>query len=154
MINNVKNKKKKRGFTLIELIIVIAIIAILAALAIPKFSSVRQSANLKSDIANAKTIANATLALLTDGTISANSTAIDLSDTAENSNAVKIKAYLQSIPEPKAATGKFIVDTSNGDVIVYVASSNAADSITAAKQVYPEPLTKTNNIWYGGKAGE
>ena len=64
MIKNLKNKKK--GFTLIELIIVIAIIAILAAVAIPKFGEVRKNASLKTDIANAKTIANAATALIAE----------------------------------------------------------------------------------------
>lgn len=150
MLKNLKNKKKK-GFTLIELIIVIAIIAILAALAIPKFSSVRQSANLKSDIANAKTIANATSALLTDETIGATVSSINLSAT-DDENASKIKTYLQTIPEPKAATGNFVVEIVNGDVKVHIlGAEGTADS---SNQVYPEPTTTTNNIWYGGTAAE
>ena len=59
-------KSKKRAFTLIELIIVIAIIAILAAVAIPKFGEVRKNAALKSDIANAKNIANAVTTLIAE----------------------------------------------------------------------------------------
>ena len=52
----INEKKKKKGFTLIELIIVIAIIAILAAVAIPKFGAIKESANKKADVANAKNI--------------------------------------------------------------------------------------------------
>ena len=63
------NNKKKKGFTLIELIIVIAIIAILAAIAIPKFGDIRRNAALKSDVANAKVIANAASALIAEGKI-------------------------------------------------------------------------------------
>ena len=153
MLKNSKNKQKKKGFTLIELIIVIAIIAILAALAIPKFSSVRQSANVKSDIANAKTIATATAALLTDGTITANETPIDLSGTSDDSN--KIKGYLQTVPTPKAGntSDKFIVKTKDNDVIVYIATPVTGDKtlkLDDSNQVYPEPGTTTNNIWYGG----
>lgn len=52
----INEKKKKKGFTLIELIIVIAIIAILAAVALPKFGQVRENANKKADLSVAKNI--------------------------------------------------------------------------------------------------
>jgi len=67
---NELSKKKKKGFTLVELIIVIAIIAILAAIAIPKFGEIRENANVKSDIANAKDIQTAATAAVSNGTIS------------------------------------------------------------------------------------
>jgi type IV pilus assembly protein PilA len=60
MLKNVRKKinekKKKKGFTLIELIIVIAIIAILAAVALPRFGQVRENANHKADLSVAKNI--------------------------------------------------------------------------------------------------
>ena len=59
--------KKKKGFTLIELIIVIAIIAILAAIAIPNFLSIQRKSRVKADIATAKTIYDATSALIAEG---------------------------------------------------------------------------------------
>ena len=58
--------KVKKGFTLVELIIVIAIIAILAVLAIPKFSEIREDANVKADIATAKSIQSAVIVAVTN----------------------------------------------------------------------------------------
>ena len=58
--------KAKKGFTLVELIIVIAIIAILAVLAIPKFSEIRENANVKADIATAKSIQSAVTVAVTN----------------------------------------------------------------------------------------
>ena len=40
-----KNRKAKKGFTIIELVIVIAVIGILAAVLIPTFSGVIDNAN-------------------------------------------------------------------------------------------------------------
>ena len=44
-----KNKKLKKGFTIVELVIVIAVIAILASVLIPVFSNVVEKANLSVD---------------------------------------------------------------------------------------------------------
>lgn len=115
MLKNLKNKKKK-GFTLIELIIVIAIIAILAAVAIPKFGEVRKNANVKTDVANAKTIANAATALIAEGEITLPTTTTPTELTIDNSQAStltdadKIEKYLQNVPTPKSQSGNFIVE--------------------------------------------
>ena len=53
------NKKKNKGFTLIELIIVIAIIAILAAIAVPSFIGIQAEAVKAKDIGNATAMCTA-----------------------------------------------------------------------------------------------
>lgn len=120
-------KKKKKGFTLIELIIVIAIIAILAAVAIPKFGEVRKNANLKSDIANAKTIANAATALIAEGEITlptgdAKVLTISTETVAGEQNVSdsdKVEGYIQNVPTPKSKSGNFTVEIDkNGGVVV------------------------------------
>ena len=120
MKNNLRNKKKK-GFTLIELIIVIAIIAILAAIAIPRFGSATQDAKLKSDIANAKTIANATSALMAEGKIEDDAdpiTVVAEADADADSDAEDLAKYLQSVPTPETEGNNFIVNIENGNVTV------------------------------------
>lgn len=104
------NKRiKKRGFTLIELIIVIAIIAILAAISIPKFGEVRKNAALKSDIANAKTIANAVTTLIAEeelgldvATFTINNKADDNGTEEQNKPELLVENYLQNPPKPES----------------------------------------------------
>ena len=146
MIRNLKNilmnKKKKSAFTLIELIIVIAIIAILAAVALPKFGEVRENANRKSDISNAKNIQSAVVALINDDKIyfdATNKTEILIDSTvtgkATGTDAEKTVNYMQTVPKLKAKNAKgnsfkVEIDT-NGDVAVYVNKSNE-------HQIYPK----------------
>lgn len=128
MVNNLKNKKKKKGFTLIELIIVIAIIAILAAIAIPKFGEIRKNANQKADIADAKTIANATIALIGEGTVKPTTADKVITieagkESSENpADATEIEKYLQTIPAPKSVGGNFVVTVDKDGNITVTAS--------------------------------
>ena len=130
-----KNKKKKKGFTLIELIIVIAIIAILAAIAIPKFGDIRRNAALKSDVANAKTIANAASALIAEGTIKVPYSDLDIeinkgtlgtANGGANYDATKVisslTGYLQNTPTPESSgyTNYKVSIDNEGNVVVYM----------------------------------
>jgi len=81
---NELSKKKKKGFTLVELIIVIAIIAILAAIALPKFGEIRENANVKTDIANAKAIQTAVATKSADGATGYAPSTADVNVTAAN----------------------------------------------------------------------
>ncbi|WP_411169682.1 prepilin-type N-terminal cleavage/methylation domain-containing protein [Clostridium sp. MB05] len=136
MIKNANNKKKKRGFTLIELIIVIAIIAILAAIAIPKFGDVRKKANISADIANAKQIQGAVSTVIADGTVElpANELTFTFDGTAEGSDKIEtaLKEQLQdSIPKLKVKNDK----ATNFTVIV---SKEGKTTIKAGDlKVYP-----------------
>ena len=144
MLKNLKNKKKK-GFTLIELIIVIAIIAILAAIAIPKFGDVRRNAALKSDIANAKIIADGASALIAEGTIViplADKTVVidkNATDSVDDTIATAIEGYLQSVPTPKTSgyTNYKVTVTKEGNV--GVSMKNA----TGDYKLYPDVATGT-----------
>ncbi|HHD2751974.1 TPA: prepilin-type N-terminal cleavage/methylation domain-containing protein [Clostridium perfringens] len=114
-MNTKKQNKKKKGFTLIELIIVIAIIAILAAIAIPNFLSIQRKSKVKADIASAKTVYDATSALIAEGKIIPNGSDVTFTLTPganggkgtitaapENKNESEaLTAYLQTIPAVK-----------------------------------------------------
>lgn len=52
----VKQKRNKKGFTLVELVIVLAILAILTAIAIPTVSNITESANVSVDKSNAQSV--------------------------------------------------------------------------------------------------
>ena len=61
-----KIRKDKKGFTLIELIVVLAIIAILAVIIAPRFINFSDNARDIADEANAKSLYEAAMILLTD----------------------------------------------------------------------------------------
>ncbi|MDY2729688.1 MAG: prepilin-type N-terminal cleavage/methylation domain-containing protein [Clostridium sp.] len=127
MITNLRkklqNKSKKSGFTLIELIIVIAIIAILAAIALPKFGQVRENANKKSDIANAKDIQSAVLSLINDDEIKGWDPTKKYELDVKNGGDKTVKDYIQTVPSPKSKSvknSKFVYQIDDdGDVTVY-----------------------------------
>lgn len=122
----VKNRKKK-GFTLIELIIVIAIIAILAAMAIPKFSEVRKSANIKTDIASAKNLQTAAATILAE-----------TNDKDKAKSETELGKKLDGgMPSPKAVTGKFEVTfEGDNDDIVITAGGKKCYPAEKAEDVY------------------
>lgn len=59
MMEMMRNKRKKKGFTLIELIVVIAILGILAAIAVPRFAGTQTRAQERTHDANVRTIESA-----------------------------------------------------------------------------------------------
>lgn len=123
--------KKKKGFTLIELIIVI--IGIIAAIAVPKFSGIQKNAKLKTDIASARVIADATNALISEEGIT------KTTYSTAKALGTEIKDYLQSVPLVKAVTGEFYVkiDSTNDNVEVSVQTGTGATGTNII--LYPTP---------------
>ncbi|MDM0925284.1 prepilin-type N-terminal cleavage/methylation domain-containing protein [Clostridium perfringens] len=148
--SNLANKKKK-GFTLIELIVVIAIIAILAAIAIPNFLSIQRKARVKSDVASAKSIYDATSALIAQSELKPgangkfNITAT-LNDTNQDANADLIENYLDKTSKgnfnSQSINGSpFIVKITEGEespkIVVYVKNTESGDGVGAYTEFYP-----------------
>lgn len=160
MKESLLQKRKKKGFTLIELIVVIAIIAIIALIAIPKVMGYQDDAKKKADIANAKTISNTTAAEVTKGDITLGSTALTFkvatgtkpTDVKDDANKIKMAQFqvgdaLQTIPQMQYSTNNgnpyYVSISTDGTVTVY-----DADPSGTSNQVYPKPDTVGSNIYY------
>ena len=140
MTRNLLNKKKKGGFTLIELIIVIAIIAILAAVALPKFAQIRENANIKADISNAKNIQSEVISLIGEGNVPPTVGGFALNAASPSPATVVVNGMQSSGLVIKAATGPvdkgstFYVNVAlDGAVTVY-----AGNAATPANEIYPQ----------------
>ena len=118
-----KNAKKNKGFTLIELIIVISIIVVLAAIAVPKYGQIQKDAKIKADVASAKVIADATIALIAQEKITKATYKDGLELTKETQN--EVTDYLQSVPVAKAVKDNFKVkiDAATDGITVMVGTN-------------------------------
>ena len=65
-LNNIKNLKEERGFTIVELLIVIVVIAILAAIVIVAYNGITSRANAATAKANATAVTKVVEAYATD----------------------------------------------------------------------------------------
>lgn len=143
-------KNKKKAFTLIELIIVIAVIAVLAAIAIPKFGEVKKRANIKTDIANAKVIADATTILLAEGKLTApqiGEERYDLQVGSTEGESKYLTEYLQSVPKGALKKGgTFTVSVRPGGEIIVWAYENNDGAVPV--QIFPKPSDVRGNIYY------
>ena len=108
-----KNKKRNKGFTLIELVIVIAIIAILISIAAMRYSSTNLAAEAAAHNANVKVLKSAGILYL-----------IDNPNPEKNISLEALKPYLEGgkIPKPAKHYEKSkdftVKSTDDGDVTV------------------------------------
>lgn len=133
---NELQKKKKKGFTLVELVIVIAIIAILAAMAIPKLGAMRTTARVSNDVAASKNIATIAATMIANG--QSIKSPLTLNDGSDDS-----KTLLAQL-DGKANTG---VSEASGKPFVVTIGTDGSVTVTV------DSKTKTGNKLYPDNDG-
>ncbi|HSQ33779.1 MAG TPA: type II secretion system protein [Peptostreptococcaceae bacterium] len=115
----IKNRKVKRGFTLIELVMVVGILGILSSVALVKFTDVQANAKVNADYVAASNIANAAKLAKEAGV------------AVTNLESLKTAGYLEGIVEPQSVEGTFIIAPVDGSFKVMVGTT----------QFYPKPVS-------------
>ncbi|MGL5821781.1 MAG: competence type IV pilus major pilin ComGC [Sarcina sp.] len=90
MLKNLRAKKNKKGFTLIELVIVLAVLAIIALIAIPNFTKVKENAVTKANEVNCDQVANITKLAVTEGVLKPDGATFTIKVTASDNTAGRI----------------------------------------------------------------
>ena len=109
------NKKKKKGFTLIELIAVIAILAILGVILVPKLSGYSTKANRSTDLSNAKAIIQAVELYNLDNPNAQLAENVTLGTATTGVHAVIDPTYLAWPKNPKSKYGSMATTLSDWD---------------------------------------
>jgi type IV pilus assembly protein PilA len=118
----IKNRKVKKGFTLIELVMVVGILGILSSVALVKFTDVQANAKVNADYVAASNIANAA------------KLAKEANVVITDVESLKTAGYLEGIVKPQSIPGKDFVLTVDGKNITVTVDG---------KTIYPKPTSTT-----------
>lgn len=150
ILNNIRNKQRESGFTIVELLIVIVVIGILAAITIISYNGITQKANTTKAQTNAvaaQKVAEAfnadngrypgSIADFAAGTTAKLPTSITISGTAPTSGTGKTTVQYQYVGTSAAATGGELIyfDFTTGSPstnIIYVGNATSTSTFTAA----------------------
>lgn len=129
MIRIIKNKNKKKGFTLIELIIVLAVMAVIATIAVPNVTALRDNSKKKADNQSCEAIKRTVLSLVADETIKSRTTITVIPNSTTDTvsgltgdEKIALQDALKGIKAPQspdATDGEYTITiANNGDVAV------------------------------------
>ncbi|MDY6065094.1 MAG: prepilin-type N-terminal cleavage/methylation domain-containing protein [Finegoldia sp.] len=102
-------KKKSKGFTLLELLVVLAIMAILVAIAVPRYQAQRDKAAITAHQSNVRILETAGENYYQDN-----------GSYPESIQELQTKGYIKEVPQipknKKKVTGSYTIDKNNGNV--------------------------------------
>jgi prepilin-type N-terminal cleavage/methylation domain-containing protein len=105
-----KNRKRQKGFTLVELVVVIAILGILAAIAVPRLLGFQARAKAQADRQSAVQVRNAVALLYSNAEIGISSgSTLTISSSSGAANGGNI-ALSSVVPKWDAVTGGVLND--------------------------------------------
>jgi len=124
ILNNIKNMKRDRGFTIVELLVVIVVIGILAAITIVSYPGITQKANTTRAQSNAQSVQSVIEVMAADN----GSYPITAASIAAYSGTTSLPAGITVVTGQSGANGT----TFTTPATVPISATNGDDTVTWA----------------------
>jgi len=148
ILNNIKDKQKNSGFTIVELLVVIVVIGILAAITIVSYTGITTKANTATNQQNANSVASAA------ETINAEKGSFPAWTTSSSSTISLLNAGIAKIPTTITLTS---TAATSGSSIGYTKVTNGVCvsywDYSASKAIYVGAGAVTMTITNGQNTG-